>query len=93
MKKEDFDLLESLYNLKMNILDNNDIHVEFELLHNQEDLEAILNSIVKFVVDEGNYLVIPILEKFLSIYSNSNQNLVDRVNEAINIKISIKNQC
>ncbi len=67
LNKNNFDLLQSKYNLKMNVLSDND-NVEFELLHDKEDLEAIINSMIKETSE--NPLFKGVLEVFCELYKS-----------------------
>ena len=71
-----FNLLESKYNLKMNVLSNSDT-VEFELLH---DLEAILNSMIKETIENPLFKgVLEVFEELYKSYENCNSELLQRV--------------
>lgn len=81
LNKYNFDLLNSKYSLKMNVLSNSEM-IEFELLHNQEELEAILNDMIKEV--DKNFVFIAILQEFYDFYksfSEKNSDLIERLDK------------
>ena len=55
LSKEDFNHLEQLYSLKINITNKDKNNIEFTLNHNSEDLEAILNDMSKTLKDTPIY--------------------------------------
>ena len=55
LSKEDFDQLEQLYSLKIDITNKDQNIVEFTLNHSQEDLEAILNDMSKTIKETPIY--------------------------------------
>lgn len=55
LSKEDFDQLEQLYSLKIDITNKDQNNVEFTLNHNSEDLEAILRDMNKTIKDTPIY--------------------------------------
>lgn len=55
LSKEDFNYLEQLYSLKINITNKDQNNIEFTLNHSQEDLEAILNDMSKTLKDTQIY--------------------------------------
>ncbi|MCT7632107.1 hypothetical protein [Aliarcobacter butzleri] len=55
LNKEDFDHLESLYSLKIDITNKDQNIVEFTLNHSEEDLEAILRDMSKTIKDTQIY--------------------------------------
>lgn len=77
--QDNFNLLESKYNLKMNVLSSNDT-VEFELLHDQEDLEAILNSMIQETTENPLFKgVLEVFEGIYNQYEELNQDLISRI--------------
>jgi hypothetical protein len=79
--QNNFDLLQSKYNLKMNVLSNSD-NIEFELLHNQEDLEAILNSMIQETVENPIFKgVLEVFEGIYNQYEKLNQDLIQRLQD------------
>lgn len=79
LNKHNFDLLNSKYNLKMNVLTNTDT-VEFELLHDQEDLEAILNSMIKETQEDPIFKgVLDVFSELYKSYENYSSELIQRV--------------
>lgn len=55
LNTEDFNQLEQLYSLKINITNKDQNIVEFTLNHSQEDLEAILNDMSKTIKETPIY--------------------------------------
>ena len=55
LSKEDFDQLEQLYSLKIEITNKDQNIVEFTLNHSQEDLEAILNDMSETIKETPIY--------------------------------------
>lgn len=79
LNKYNFDLLNSRYNLKMNVLSSSD-NVEFELLHDQEELEAILNSMIQETTKNPIFKgVLEVFEGIYNQYEELNQELVSRI--------------
>lgn len=77
--QNNFNLLESKYNLKMNVLSNSD-SVEFELLHDKEDLEAILNSMIQETQEDPIFKgVLDVFSELYKSYENYSSELIQRV--------------
>lgn len=55
LSTKDFNYLEQLYSLKINITNKDQNTVEFTLNHNSEDLEAILRDMSKTLKDTQIY--------------------------------------
>ncbi len=55
LSTKDFNHLEQLYSLKINITNKDQNTVEFTLNHNSEDLEAILRDMSKTIKDTPIY--------------------------------------
>ena len=55
LSTKDFNYLEQLYSLKINITNKDQNIVEFTLNHSQEDLEAILNDMSKTIKETPIY--------------------------------------
>lgn len=55
LSTKDFNYLEQLYSLKINITNKDQNNIEFTLNHSQEDLEAILNDMSKTLKDTPIY--------------------------------------
>lgn len=79
ISQDNFNLLHSKYNLKMNVLTNTDT-VEFELLHNQEDLEAILNDMIRETAENPLFKgVLEVFEELYKRYEDLNQDLISKL--------------
>ena len=79
LTKEEINLLNQYYNLKIETVNESD-YVELKVLHNQDELETILNSMIKEVQEISNF--INIFKAFYSKYltfDNLNQDLLEKI--------------
>ena len=79
LTQEELNLLNEFYNLKLEKIKENDC-VELRVLHNQEELETILNSMIKEANEVPNF--INILKIFYSKYltfENQNEVLLEKI--------------
>ena len=79
LNKEELNLLNQYYNLKLETI-NESNYVELKILHNQDELETILNSMIKEVQEIPNF--INIFKAFYSKYltfDNLNQDLLEKI--------------
>ena len=79
LTKEEINLLNQYYNLKLETI-NESNYVELKILHNQDELETILNSMIKEVQEVPNF--INVFKAFYSKYltfDNLNQDLLEKI--------------
>ncbi len=79
LTQKELKLLNQYYNLKLETLNESD-YVELKVLHNQDELETILNSMIKEVQEIPNF--INIFKAFYSKYltfDNLNQDLLEKI--------------
>ena len=79
LNKEELNLLNQYYNLKLETI-NESNYVELKVLHNQDELETILNSMIKEVQEIPNF--INVFKAFYSKYltfDNLNQDLLEKI--------------
>ena len=79
LTQKELKLLNQYYNLKLETLNESD-YVELKVLHNQDELETILDSMIKVVQEESNF--INIFKAFYSKYltfDNLNQDLLEKI--------------
>lgn len=79
LTKEEINLLNQYYNLKIEIINESDC-VDLKVLHNQDELETILNSMIKEAVEIPNF--INIFKAFYSKYltfDNQNEDLLKKI--------------
>ena len=79
LNKEELNLLNQYYNLKLETLNESD-YVELKVLHNQDELETILNSMIKEVQEVPNF--INVFKAFYSKYltfDNQNETLLEKI--------------
>ena len=79
LNKEELNLLNQYYNLKLETI-NESNYVELKVLHNQDELETILNSMIKEVQEVPNF--INVFKAFYSKYltfDNLNQDLLEKI--------------
>ncbi|MFA6741433.1 MAG: hypothetical protein WCR78_08085 [Arcobacteraceae bacterium] len=79
LTQKELKLLNQYYNLKLETLNESD-YVELKVLHNQDELETILNSMIKEVQEVSNF--INIFKAFYSKYltfDNLNQDLLEKI--------------
>lgn len=79
LTQKELKLLNQYYNLKLETLNESD-YVELKVLHNQDELETILNSMIKEVQEVPNF--INVFKAFYSKYltfDNLNQNLLEKI--------------
>ena len=82
LNKEELNLLNQYYNLKLETI-NESNYVELKVLHNQDELETILNSMIKEVQEVPNF--INVFKAFYSKYltfDNQNETLVCIINSS-----------
>ena len=83
LNKEELNLLNQYYNLKLETI-NESNYVELKVLHNQDELETILNSMIKEVQEIPNF--INVFKAFYSKYltfDNLNQDLLEKIKPLI----------
>ena len=83
LNKEELNLLNQYYNLKLETI-NESNYVELKVLHNQDELETILNSMIKEVQEVPNF--INVFKAFYSKYltfDNLNQDLLEKIKPLI----------
>ena len=79
LNQGEINLLNQYYNLTLETLNESD-SVELKDLHNQDELETILNSMIKEVQEVSNF--IHIFKAFYSKYltfDNLNQDLLEKI--------------
>lgn len=79
LTKEEINLLNQYYILKIETVNESD-YVELKVLHNQDELETILNSMIKEAIEIPNF--INIFKAFYSKYltfDNLNQDLLEKI--------------
>lgn len=79
LTQKELKLLNQYYNLKLETLNESD-YVELKVLHNQDELETILNSMIKEVQEVPNF--INVFKAFYSKYltfDNLNQDLLEKI--------------
>ena len=80
LNQEEINLLNQYYNLKIEYINNESDSVELKVLHNQDELETILNSMIKEVQEVPNF--INVFKAFYSKYltfDNLNQDLLEKI--------------
>jgi hypothetical protein len=80
LTQEEINLLNKYYNLKIEYLNNESDCVDLKVLHNQDELETILNSMIKEAVEIPNF--INIFKAFYSKYltfDNQNEALLEKI--------------
>ena len=83
LTQEELNLLNQYYNLKLETI-NESNYVELKILHNQDELETILNSMIKEVQEIPNF--INVFKAFYSKYltfDNLNQDLLEKIKPLI----------
>ncbi len=79
LTQKELKLLNQYYNLKLETLNESD-YVELKVLHNQDELETILNSMIKEVQEVPNF--INVFKAFYSKYltfDNQNDTLLEKI--------------
>lgn len=79
LTQKELKLLNQYYNLKLETLNESD-YVELKVLHNQDELETILNSMIKEVQEVPNF--INVFKAFYSKYltfNNQNEALLEKI--------------
>ena len=79
LTQKELKLLNQYYNLKLETLNESD-YVELKVLHNQDELETILNSMIKEVQEVPNF--INVFKAFYSKYltfDNQNEALLEKI--------------
>jgi hypothetical protein len=79
LTQEELNLLNQYYNLKLETINESD-YVDLKVLHNQDELETILNSMIKEVQEVPNF--INVFKAFYSKYltfDNLNQDLLEKI--------------
>ena len=79
LTQEELNLLNQYYNLKLETI-NESNYVELKILHNQDELETILNSMIKEVQEVPNF--INVFKAFYSKYltfDNQNETLLEKI--------------
>ena len=79
LTKEEINLLNQYYNLKIETVNESD-YVELKVIHNQDELETILNSMIKEAIEIPNF--INIFKAFYSKYltfDNQNEDLLEKI--------------
>ena len=79
LTQEELKLLKQYYNLKLETI-NESNYVELKILHNQDELETILNSMIKEVQEVPNF--INVFKAFYSKYltfDNQNETLLEKI--------------
>ena len=80
LNQEEINLLNQYYNLKIEYINNESDYVDLKVLHNQDELETILNSMIKEAVEIPNF--INIFKAFYSKYltfDNQNEDLLEKI--------------
>lgn len=79
LNKEELNLLNQYYNLKLETI-NESNYVELKILHNQDELETILNSMIKEVQEVPNFNNVfkAFYSKYLT-FDNLNQDLLEKI--------------
>ena len=80
LNQEEINLLNQYYNLKIEYINNESDCIDLKVLHNQDELETILNSMIKEAVEIPNF--INIFKAFYSKYltfDNLNQDLLEKI--------------
>ena len=80
LNQEEINLLNQYYNLKIEYINIESDCVDLKVLHNQDELETILNSMIKEAVEIPNF--INIFKAFYSKYltfNNLNQDLLEKI--------------
>ena len=80
LNQEEINLLNQYYNLKIEYINNESDSVDLKILHNQDELETILNSMIKEAVEIPNF--INIFKAFYSKYltfDNQNEDLLEKI--------------
>ena len=83
LTQKELKLLNQYYNLKLETLNESD-YVELKVLHNQDELETILNSMIKEVQEVPNF--INVFKAFYSKYltfDNLNQDFLEKIKPLI----------
>lgn len=80
LTKEEINLLNQYYNLKIEYINNESDSVDLKILHNQDELETILNSMIKEAVEIPNFINVfkAFYSKYLT-YNNLNQDLLEKI--------------
>ena len=79
LTQEELNLLNQYYNLKLETINESD-YVDLKVLHNQDELETILNSMIKEVQEVPNF--INVFKAFYSKYltfDNQNETLLEKI--------------
>jgi hypothetical protein len=80
LNQEEINLLNQYYNLKIEYINNESDCIDLKVLHNQDELETILNSMIKEAIEIPNF--INIFKAFYSKYltfDNLNQDLLEKI--------------
>ncbi len=80
LNQEEINLLNQYYNLKIEYINIESDCVDLKVLHNQDELETILNSMIKEAIEIPNF--INIFKAFYSKYltfDNLNQDLLEKI--------------
>jgi hypothetical protein len=79
LNKEELNLLNQYYNLKLETI-NESNYVELKILHNQDELETILNSMIKEVQEIPNFINVfkAFYLKYLT-FDNQNETLLEKI--------------
>lgn len=79
LTQEELNLLNQYYNLKLETI-NESNYVELKILHNQDELETILNSMIKEVQEVPNFNNVfkAFYSKYLT-FDNLNQDLLEKI--------------
>ena len=79
LTQKELKLLNQYYNLKLETINESD-YVDLKVLHNQDELETILNSMIKEVQEVPNF--INVFKAFYSKYltfDNQNETLLEKI--------------
>ena len=79
LTQEELNLLNQYYNLKLETI-NESNYVELKILHNQDELETILNSMIKEVQEVPNFNNVfkAFYSKYLT-FDNQNETLLEKI--------------
>ncbi len=79
LTQEELNLLNQYYNLKLETINESD-YVDLKVLHNQDELETILNSMIKEVQEVPNFNNVfkAFYSKYLT-FDNQNETLLEKI--------------
>ena len=80
LNKEEINLLNQYYNLKIEYINNESDYVDLKVLHNQDELETILNSMIKETIEIPNFINVfkAFYLKYLT-FDNQNETLLEKI--------------